>query len=1200
MCNGEREKKSENGSGRRSYSDRDGGGGAHCRGGGGSTANFCVRDFAASGPLLRQGSVDNVFVPTYELDPRLSYSLAMEHKWNQLAMMPMQIHSIQYPLASSTEAPFRGLDSSYLYRSSPQRYCNGANIIHSNGAHDIGGHAFLSNPFWEKREGPFEQIQGFPLPVGAKSWPESRFVGALNGYLKNGSLASPRSKSFPDMLSKKYFTPHMPIEAINEALEKGKAFKAIFRVNMHNRLEGYCTLEGVPTDILISGVAAQNRAVEGDVVAIVLDPVSSWAKLKCASNKPKNDSDSGASSRIFLESNESLKTKLKVDSSGKTNCPELLINDISDVSDQTGWSGNDHTAFCINKGACVNEATTSILCDATSCQTAEQHFSTVKSSEVGYSYDEQDKMAEALATLALTVKSLPSKRPTGRVIGIIEKSSRREAVIGFLETKKWLAYKEGPKGGCFRSEQSPQSNCKGLASHNGGSSIKLVPTDPRFPKMTVMVNSLPGNLKNRLQEGDLTLESELVAASIEVWRPESYLPLAVVKHSLGQGGEIEAQTAAILFEHAIHSADFPSETLACLPKGPWKIPIEEFKVRRDMRNFRIFSIDPPDAKDLDDALSIENIGNGVMRVGVHIADVSYFVHPETMLDREAQDRSTSIYLIQRMLPMLPRILCEELCSLNPGVDRLAFSVMWDINPSGDVLDHWIGRTIIRSCCKLSYQHAQEIIDGIFDCSKTNGSEMCYPELHGPFDWQDIVADVHNLHKIARQRRESRFEKGALRLDNSKLVFVLDEDGLPCESMLYESKDSNMLVEEFMLLANTTVAEVISRAFPDCSLLRRHPEPNIRKLRELEAFCNKHGFDLDVSSAGALHHSLENLREKLKDDHSLFSIILLYATKPMQLATYFCTGELRDKENDWAHYALATPLYTHFTSPIRRYPDIVVHRILAATLEAEEIYQKLLSSTSKLNQRMDKALSVRETADRCFTGTVFNKEAAESPVGRKALMTATLKHKVPRTADLALVAAHCNERKLASRSVQEANDKLYLWAMLKKQKLITDARVLALGPKFMSVYIHKLAMEQRIYFDEIEGLVAEWFEATGTLVLDFTTDKFSQRTSNQGKNRKFEAVSLVVNPANLGVSSKTQEPYKDILLEIEEKLKGDLLTTDKIEFDLKDLANQKNIEPAVLPLTLRLLSTVPISVYAAGGENSFPEIAVRLFLSSYLG
>lgn len=1182
MCNGKGKKKSENGTGPMPYTARDGGGGI---------PNFGARDFRSSGLLSRQGSVENVFVP--------NYALPMEHyKWNELALMPKQIHRIQYPLPFSMEAPFRGPDANYLYMSSPQMNCNGANNIHYNGACDVGGHAFSLNPLWEKIESPFEQIQAFPLPEGPKSWPGSRYSGPLNGYLKNGSLVSPRSKGFPDMLSKKYFTPHMPIEAINEALEKGKAFKAIFRVNMHNRLEGYCSLEGVPTDILINGLAAQNRAVEGDVVAIVLDPVSSWAKLKCAPNKSKNDSDSGAASKIFLESEDSLKSKLKVDGSGKTNCPEVLIGNISDGSDQNGSLGIEHTAFCINKDACVNETTTNILCDGASCQTAEHHLSTCESSEVGCSYDQQDKMAKALATVASTVKSLPSKRPTGRVIGIVEKSPRRDAVIGFLEAKKWLAHKEGSKGGCLRGEQSPQNSHIGSASHTGGGSIKLVPTNPRFPKMTVLVSSLPGNLKKRLQEGDLTLESELVAASIEVWRPESYLPLAIVKHSLGQGGEIEAQTAAILFEHAVHSADFPPEALACLPKVPWKIPVEEFKVRRDMRNFRIFSIDPPNAKDLDDALSIESIGNGVMRVGVHIADVSYFVHPETMLDREAQDRSTSIYLIQRMLPMLPRILCEELCSLNPGVDRLAFSVMWDIHPSGDILDHWIGRTVIRSCCKLSYQHAQEIIDGTFDCNKTNVSGICYPELHGAFDWQDIVADVHNLHKIARQRMENRFEKGALRLDNSKLVFVLDEDGLPCESMLYESKDSNMLVEEFMLLANMTVAEVISRAFPECSLLRRHPEPNLRKLRELEAFCDKHGFDLDVSSASALHHSLENLRENLKDDHSLFSIIVLYATRPMQLAKYFCTGELRDKETDWAHYALATPLYTHFTSPIRRYPDIVVHRILAATLEAEEIYQKQLSSTSKLNQRIDLRLSSRETEDRCFTGPVFNKEAAESSVGRKALMTATLKHKVPRTAELALVAEHCNERKLASKSVQEANDKLYLWAMLKKQKLITDARVLALGPKFMSVYIHKLAMERRIYFDEIEGLVAEWFEATGTLVLDFSSDKFTERINNQRKNRKFEDVALVVNPANLGNSSKKQETYEDILLEIEEKLKGGLLNTEKEEFDLKYLANQKNIEPAVLPLTLRLLSTVPVSVHAVG-ENRSPEIAVRLFLSSYL-
>lgn len=195
-----------------------------------------------------------------------------------------------------------------------------------------------------------------------------------------------------------------------------------------------------------------------------------------------------------------------------------------------------------------------------------------------------------------------------------------------------------------------------------------------------------------------------------------------------------------------------------------------------------------------------------MRMGVHIANVSYFVHLETMLDREAQDCSTSI---QYMLPMLPRLLYEELCSLNPGIDRLTFSFMWDIHPSGDILDHWIGSTINCSSYKLSHQHAQEIIEGIFDYSKTNGSKKCYPELQGLFGWQDIVVGVYNLHKIARQSREKKFEEGALRLDSSKLVFILDKDGLPFVSMLYENRHSNMLVKEFILLPNNTITSTVN-------------------------------------------------------------------------------------------------------------------------------------------------------------------------------------------------------------------------------------------------------------------------------------------------------------------------------------------------------------------------------------------------------
>ncbi|XP_057822928.2 DIS3-like exonuclease 2 isoform X2 [Cryptomeria japonica] len=977
------------------------------------------------------------------------------------------------------------------------------------------------------------------------------------------------------------------------ACEKGEAFQAVFRVNMHNRLEGYCTLEGVSTDVLISGLGAQNRAVEGDIVAIVTDPVSSWPKLKGAQSKQQiRNSDTKDDNIITAENEGPSKAQCMVEQMYNNNCNGQAsnMNLMGDCLNSLDLEDN---------GLSVDKAINIFFCNDNSCHIGEQCLTNCDSSEIGSGDEHRHEMAKAKANVAMIVNSLPGRRPTGRVIGIIEKSPRRDAVIGFLEVKQWIAYKDGQKWSCSRNGQYSQKNVKGLPSHTEEGYIKLVPTDTRFPKMTVQLSSLPDNLKKRLHKGDLTLESELVAASIDLWRADCFLPQAVVKHSLGQSGEIEAQTAAILFEHAIHSANFPPDSLSCLPKVPWKIPTQEFQVRRDLRNLCIFSIDPPNSRDIDDALSIEDMGNGIKRVGVHIADVSYFVHPDTMLDREAQGRSTSVYLIQCCFPMLPQLLREELCSLNPGVDRLAFSVMWDIDSSGEVLDHWVGRTVIRSCCKLLYQHAQDIIEGTFQCHQTTRNVTGIPEVHCEFGWQDIIANMQNLHRIAKQRRKSRFGKGALRLDNCKLVFVLDEDGKPCDSMFNEQKDSNILVEEFMLLANMTVAKIICRAFPECSLLRKHPEPNLRKLKDLEAFCKKLGFDLDVSSAGALHLSLEKLRNNLKDDPELFNIIVLYATKPMQLATYFCTGELREKETEWAHYALATPLYTHFTSPIRRYADIVVHRILAATLEAEYLYQKQFKDTLNLVKKNNMTLLDRRAQARCFTGPVFDKEAMESPSGRKALMTASLKHKVPRAAELALVAAHCNERKLASKNVQEASVRLYLWALLKKQKLISDARVLALGPKFISVYIYKLAAEHRIYFDETEGLNAEWLESTRTLVLDMSLQKSSDKMNNKGKNRTFEDIALVVNPASPVNSSQEHEIYEDVLLEIEKGSKGDLLSVAKVDFDKINPSKYKNTEPAVLPLTLRLLSTIPVSIHAIGGDNSPPDISVRFFLSSYI-
>lgn len=1075
--------------------------------------------------------------------------------------------------------------------------------------------SLVSSSLEGTREELFENA-GIPLLENAKSWPDSTFYDALGGSsLKNDCLPNKWSKGNPDTIQKKLFMPHWSADAVNKALEKGEAFQASFRVNAHNRLEGYCTIDDVPTDILISGTRSQNRAIEGDVVAIVLNPVSLWPRLKGAASKQSRDT-TDVIPEVTDSVGKNFEYKLLDEGDDSiadvyTSCGHaemVVLNDIShlELVEDTCWDADTERDDCqwpsLNDNVCMEQAG-STLCsasvashleasdlvdDETKHQTTEQCFS---SCELTF---KQNEAAAALEKLILTVRSWPNKRPTGIVVSIIVESPRRDAIIGFLEVKQWILNMEKAKGGFSRTELSMKTSSKGTSLFSAGGSIKLVPADGRFQKMVVFVSGLPECIKTRLLDGDMTIENELVAAKIDAWRPESFLPLAVVRQSLGQGGNIEARTTAILIEHAIHSADFRPDSLACLPKVPWKIPPEEFKKRRDLRELRIFSIDPTTAKDLDDALSIQSIGSNVVRVGVHIADVSYFVLPETALDVEAQERSTSVYLIQKVIPMLPRLLCEELCSLNPGVDRLAFSVMWDIDLSGEILDQWIGRTLIQSCCKLSYQHAQEIIDNTVDCNAIISHETGWPELHGSFEWQGIIADIRSLHEIARKRRNSRFENGALRLDNSKLVFAFDENGMPCGSMIKEQKDSNFLVEEFMLLANMTVAKVISRAFPECALLRRHPEPNLQKLKDLETFCIRHGFELDISSSGQLHLSLEKMRHQLKNDPALFNILVLYATKPMQLAKYFSTGELKDREAEWAHYALATPMYTHFTSPIRRYPDIVVHRQLAAALEAEEIYIKQLRP--KMRKGNQNTLP-NESSNRCFTSPVFDKEVAESAIGQKALATAVLKHKIPGTAELALVAAHCNNRKLASRYVKEASDKLYLWAFLKKkQTLISDARVLALGPKFMSVYIYKLAMERRIYIEEIEGLVVEWLDVTGTLLLDIYSGKYSKKRFNHGKYRMLEDIALLVNPTNTGSFSAEQETYEDTLQEVEERLKGEYLTSKEPD---KILHGDQEIEPAVFPLTLRLLSTIPVAVHAVGGDNMPPDISVRLCFSSYL-
>ncbi|XP_020589483.1 DIS3-like exonuclease 2 isoform X2 [Phalaenopsis equestris] len=844
---------------------------------------------------------------------------------------------------------------------------------------------------------------------------------------------------FSKISRKKYFSPYLSEEAAEAAVVRGNAFKATFRVNAYNRLEAYCTIKGVPIDVLINGVEAQNRAIEGDVVAVALDPVTKWTRFK------------GASANGSLNS---IPANEPCSNSGRPDGSDVLLQNSSDANSST----------------------------------------------------EPEEVKQSLARICSMVTCNPLKRPTGRVLAILKSSPKRASVTGFFSLKQSHEDVEGlvslVKGHFFKKNEEEW--------------IQLMHTDHRFPKMMVSVRTLPESIKERVKAGDVTVERELVAAEIYDWNEETQYPHARVIDVFGRGGEIEPRIAAILFENSICAAKYSPNSLACLPDMPWKIPDDEFKSRKDLRKVCSFTIDPSSAIDLDDALSVEILSGEVLRIGVHIADVSYFVLPDTTLDAEAQARSTSVYVLQHKLPMLPPYLSEELCSLLPGEDRLTFSIIWDIDLSGKIINRWIGRSIINSCCKLSYDFVQAVIDKSFDFDEHIPSSSTGTKLYGDFTFKDVIESLRILYEISSRLRKTRFNGGALHLETIKTGFLFDEYGIPYDSMICKRMESCFLVEEFMLLTNMSVAEVISQAFPDSSLLRRHPEPNLRKLKEFETFWGKHGLEFDTSSSGQLHLSLVKIKEEIKNDPVLFDIVVSYASKLMQPAVYFSTGDLKESKNEWAHYSLNVPLYTHFTSPIRRYPDIIVHRILSAVLHAEKMY---------LKQCVDRLeLSETEIVNTYFTGLRFNKNSAESIYGREALYSSALKFKIPDGNALVEIAAHCNEKSLASRRTEEASEKLYLWALMKKKEtpLVTEARVLALGPRFMSIYIPYFGMERRIYYDEVDCLCAEWLEMTGKLVLDLIRGKIGKRRNNLGNFRPLEDVVLLTYPSASDLDEENTE------------------------------------------------------------------------------
>lgn len=477
-------------------------------------------------------------------------------------------------------------------------------------------------------------------------------------------------------------------------------------------------------------------------------------------------------------------------------------------------------------------------------------------------------------------------QPTARVVGVVKRNWRQ--YVGHVDTS---SVSQSVKQG--RKQQT----------------VFLIPMDKRIPKIRIRTR----------QAGELLGKRVLV--TIDSWDRDSRYPVGHFVRSLGDLETKGAETEALLLEYDVQYRPFPKTVLDCLPKEghDWRVPTKlddpGWRDRQDLRELQICSIDPVGCQDIDDALHARPLPNGNFEVGVHIADVSHFVKPNNAMDAEASIRGTTVYLVDKRIDMLPMLLGTDLCSLKPYVERYAFSTIWEVTPDSDIVDVRFTKSVIKSREAFSYEQAQIRID---DASQQD----------------ELTNGMRTLLMISKKLKKKRMDAGALSLSSPEVkVQTESETSDPIDVQTKELLDTNSLVEEFMLLANISVAGKIYSAFPQTAILRRHGAPPKSNFEELANQLKvKRGLELRTESSKALADSLDACVDPAEPFFN--TLVRIMATRCMMSAEYFSSGTQAYPE--FRHYGLASEIYTHFTSPIRRYADLLAHRQLAAAIDYEPL------------------------------------------------------------------------------------------------------------------------------------------------------------------------------------------------------------------------------------------------------------------------
>ncbi|ORY15602.1 cell wall biogenesis protein phosphatase Ssd1 [Clohesyomyces aquaticus] len=712
------------------------------------------------------------------------------------------------------------------------------------------------------------------------------------GGLQQSQHAQPQmSMQQQQQQRKTLFTPYLPQATLPALLGDGQLVAGILRVNKKNRSDAYVTTTDLDADIFICGSKDRNRALEGDLVAVeLLDVDEVWGQKR--------------------EKEEKKKRKDNADPRGGS----IAVNDAT-TQPETSQSGEGG----IRRRGSLRQRPTQKKND--DVEVEGQSLLLMEEEEIN---DEQKPLYAG--HIVAVIERVAGQMFSG-TLGLLRPSSQ-------ATKEKQEAERQAREGHSGRPQEMRQQDKPKI--------VWFKPTDKRVPLIAIPTEQAPRDFVEKHQD----YANRIFVACIKRWPITSLHPFGTLVEQLGEMGDLKVETDALLRDNNFGPDDFSEAVLKNVGFEDWSVANDgegALEKRRDFRNEETFTIDPNGTKELDDAIHFKYLDDGRVEIGVHVSDVAHFIKPNSLVDREAKKRGTAVYLMTRTVNMLPPRLSSDICCLSPGEDRYTVSVVFKVDPaSGRVFEDetWIGKAIIKSSGKLSYDDVDSVISG-----------------HETGVGAARAKDIKMLHHITQKFRQARFGDRTDEIAPLRLFYQLDDENVPVEENIFDSSPAHEVIEEISHKTNAFVAKKIVAGLPEKALLRRQTPPNPRRLETIADRMNAIGYPIDTTSSGTLQNSLFQI-----DDDDIRKGIETLVIKSMNRAKYSVAGKI--PEDQYGHYALNLPLYTHFTNPSRRYADIIVHRQLEAVLsggatEFTEDIEVLGKTAEMCNTKKDSAHSAQE-------------------------------------------------------------------------------------------------------------------------------------------------------------------------------------------------------------------------------------------------